>query len=119
MSELDKPRTTQVKMPPSLTISPALVTETIRESLRVSWGHLRHAPKLLARAIDSNERTASNMLEGRNAPSAHTLVKLMAEDDEVFAAVLRLANRQPPATLSETQRRAITEALKIMEGSDA
>jgi len=103
-------------MTQSLSISSATVTDTVTASLHRTWGKLRHAPRLLARAIDANERTASNLLEGRNAPSAATLVKLMAEDDGVFAAILELANRQP-APLTERQRDAIVSALRIIEGN--
>lgn len=116
MSEPIKSRVINGKMPQTLTISPALVTETVKESLHRTWGHLRGAPKLLARKIDANIRTASNMLEGRNAPSAHTLVKLMAEDDEVFAAILKLANREGPAA-HQSQIDKIKEALRAMEGN--
>lgn len=117
MSEPISTRKLQVKMPQTIAINTALVTDTIAEALQRSWGHLRNAPKLLAREIESNERTASNLLEGKNAPSATTLIKLMAEDDEVFEAILDLANRKRPGALSQTQRKAIADALRIMEGT--
>jgi hypothetical protein len=101
-------------MPQTFPINSVAVADVVAESLRKTWGHLRHAPKLLARQIDSNERTAANLLEGRNAPSAATLVRLMAEDDELFKAILALAGRDPPP--SHEQIRAIKAALAIMEG---
>jgi uroporphyrinogen-III decarboxylase len=115
MSEPNTTRKLRVRMPQTIPISTATVTDTIAESLRRSWGHLRNAPKLLARQIEANERTASNLLEGKNAPSATTLIKLMAEDDEVFAAILELAGRQVPGT-HQSQIEAIKNALRIMEG---
>lgn len=103
-------------MPNIATITPATLSGVIADSLMRSWGNVRSAAKQLARAIDTNERTASNLLEGRNAPSGATLIKLMAEDDQVFEAVLALAGRDPPP--SHEQIKAIKAALAIMEGRD-
>lgn len=116
MSVPQKARKLRVKMSTSVSITSVTVADVVADGLKATWGHLRHAPKLLARKIDANERTAANLLEGRNAPSAATLVRLMAEDDEVFARILELANRQPPAALTEKQRQAVVDALRIMEG---
>lgn len=102
-------------MPNTAAITPATLTSVVSGCLGLSWGGIRSAAKCLARVIDTNERTASNLLEGRNAPSGATLVKLMAEDDEVFRAILKMAGRQPPAAY-DTQIEAIKAALAIMEG---
>ena len=114
MSEANNHRKLRVKMPQALSINSATVADVVADSLRRTWGHLRHAPKLLARQIEANERTAENLLTGRNAPSSATLVRLMREDDEVFAAILSLAGRDPPP--SHEQIKAIKAALAIMEG---
>ena len=114
MSDIKTPRNLRVRMPQSLCINSVTVADVVAESLRRTWGHLRHAPKLLARKIQANERTAENLLTGKNAPSSATLVKLMAEDDEVFEAILALAGRdQPPAY---EQIKAVKDAIAIMEG---
>lgn len=114
MSEPNITRKVRVKMAQAIPINSATVTEIIADRLKATWGHLRHAPKLLARQVEANERTVSNLLEGRNAPSAALLIKLMKCDDEVFEAVLKLAERDmPPA---HEQIKAIKAALAIMEG---
>lgn len=105
------------EMPNTAAITPASLASVVSDCLGSSWGNIRSAAKSLARVIDTNERTASNLLEGRNAPSGATLVKLMAEDDEVFRAILKMAGRQPPAAYEE-QVEAIKAALAIMEGKN-
>jgi hypothetical protein len=114
MSEAINTRKLRVKMPQALSINSATVADVVADSLKRTWGHLRHAPKLLARQIEANERTAENLLTGKNAPSSATLVKLMAEDDEVFAAILDLAGRNPPP--AQEQIKAIEAALAILKG---
>lgn len=114
MSDTQNTRKVRVKMPQTITINSSTVTEIIADKLRETWGHLRHAPKLLARRLEANERTVSNLLEGRNAPSAALLIRLMKHDDAVFEAVLQMAERDlPPA---HNQIKAIKAAIAIMEG---
>lgn len=113
MSDPKITRINRVNMTHTSSISSETVADIVADSLRRTWGKLRHAPKLLARQIHANERTASNLLDGRNAPSAATLVRLMKEDDEVFAAILALAGRDPPPAHEQIQ--AIKAALAIME----
>lgn len=95
-------------------ITPATLTDIVSETLRRNWASVRHAPKHLARQINTNVRTAVNLMEGNHAPSAATLVKLMAADDEIFEAVLSLAGRDLPP--SHEQIKAIKAAIAIMEG---
>lgn len=85
-----------IKMPNTAAITSSCLAESIADTLRRSMGHLRSGAKLLARQIGVNERTASNLLEGRNAPNAATLVRLCAEFDDVFEEVCRLSGRLPP-----------------------
>lgn len=101
-------------MPNSIAITPNTVSGIISDCLTRNWGTVKSAAKALARVIDSNERTASNLLEGRNAPSAALLIRLMKHDDAVFEAVLQMAERDlPPA---QEQIKAIKAAIAIMEG---
>lgn len=102
------------KMSNSFSISSASLSGVIADALQRSLAHVRSAAKVLASEIDTNERTASNLLEGRNAPNGTTLIKLMAANDEVFREVLKLAGRDPmPAA---EQLAAIKAAVAIMEG---
>lgn len=41
-------------------------------------------------------------------------INLLTSDDEVYLAVMELAGRKPIASLSDDQRRAVSEALKIL-----
>lgn len=99
-------------------VTGSAVADVVSGALRESWGHLRHGAKLLARQIDTNVRTVNNLIEGRNAPSAATIVRLMAADDNVFRAILELAGRTEaqPVELSEEQRRTLRAVLNILEG---
>jgi hypothetical protein len=102
------------------TISSASLAETIAGCLQRSWGGLRHSAKLLAQQIDSNPRTAANLLEGRNAPSAATLVQLMKVDDNVFEIICQLADRPVPGgpltQLTAEERRVLTKAFRLIDG---
>lgn len=98
----------------SASISATSLADIVADCLRGSYGHFRSAAKTLARAIDTNERTASNLLEGRNAPSSPTLIKLMAEDDGLFKLVLKLCGRDLPPAYEQLE--AIKAAVAIMEG---
>jgi len=95
-------------------ITPGTVTDLIADTLRRSWGTVRSAPKILARRIDTNVRTASNLFEGNHAPSSATLLKLMAAEDEVFELVMKLTGRDLPP--HHEQIKAIKAALAIIEG---
>ena len=74
--------------------------------------------KGLARAAGVSTRQAENLRAGASLPSAQGLIALMAESDEVFAAVCRLAGRE------EAIRRAdagghLAELRRILEDMDA
>lgn len=116
MSERNTNRIVRVKMPQTITINANTVTDVVAESLRKTWGHLRHAPKILARKIDTNERTVANLIEGKNAPSSATLCRLIAQDDEIFRAILKLTGRDRSTEEEQIMEEAIKAALAIIEG---
>lgn len=103
-----------ITMTDTSAITPATLCDLLSDALRRSWGQVRGAPKQLARQIDSNVRTASNLLEGLHAPSAATLVKLMAADDNVFDLIVDITGRKRPLEYEQIQ--AIKAAVAIMEG---
>jgi hypothetical protein len=59
--------------------------------IKRTFGPLKHAAKLLARASGATPRTAENWLAGEHAPNGENLVQLMAEcsdlADEIMALV--------------------------------
>lgn len=92
------------------------VVRAIADALRAEVGGVRHADKLVARAANSAPRTAKGWLAEESAPQAAKLIRLMAEFDTVFDAVLELAGRKRPSELSASQRAAVAQALRIIEG---
>jgi hypothetical protein len=114
INTLKTERRTRLKMTDTSAITPATVTDVVSEVLRRTFASVKGAPKILARKIDANVRTAENLLEGNHAPSSAVLIKLMREHDEVFEAVLALAGRDLPA--DHQQIKAIKAAIAIMEG---
>ncbi|WP_291365302.1 hypothetical protein [Acetobacter sp. UBA5411] len=64
--------------------------ETVTGVLRRKYGPLRHASKLLARAVGSTPRTVQNWLDGINAPRGAELIRLMQECDELRDEIFRL-----------------------------
>lgn len=62
---------------------PTLVGGVLRER----FGGVRHAEKLLARLAGVSPRTAENWLRDACAPQGEQLLRLMAECDELAAAI--------------------------------
>jgi hypothetical protein len=98
-------------------LTPASLTEMLGRILQKNWGTRRYGAKLLAEAMDVNERTANNLLEGRNAPSAVNLINLMAIDFDVFQAVVALTNRSTPSGLTENDRLEVVRLLRLALGN--
>jgi hypothetical protein len=92
------------------------VAAAISDALRSEFSGARDAAKTIARSVSATPRTVKGWLAGDAAPRAAELVRLMAEFDEVYLAVLCLAGRAPTATLTPSQRQAVAEALRILEG---
>lgn len=64
--------------------------ETVTGVLRREYGPLRHAAKLLARAVGTTPRTVQNWLDGVNAPRGAELIRLMQECDELRDEIFRI-----------------------------
>jgi hypothetical protein len=71
--------------------------------------------KVVGFLAESCERAVNEWVLGRRLPNAGALIRLMAADDDVFNAVMDLAGRST-ATLSDQQRQALADALRILEG---
>ena len=84
------------------------VTANIAEALRRGYGNLKSTAKVIARAARSNPRAAENWVLGRNAPNAENLILLMADSDDVFMAVMKMAGRATEAERAELLRRLDT-----------
>src|SRR5690349_1823434 len=63
----------------------------IAEALRAKWGDHRSAAKEIAGSVGAGVGTVRKWLRAENGPSGEHLLKLVAESDEVWAAVLELS----------------------------
>jgi hypothetical protein len=63
---------------------------TVHGVLRDVFGPLKGAAKIIARKARVTPRTAENWLGGQNAPRGDELIRLMAECDELKAAIDKL-----------------------------
>lgn len=70
--------------------------------------------KVIARVTRVSERAAKAWRAGEHSPRAEELIALMAEFDDVFETVCRLAGREPPPALSTEQRAALAAALHLL-----
>jgi hypothetical protein len=79
--------------------SRGVVDETIYraavgDALRAELGNSHRATKTVMHWTGASERTAKNWLHGDAGPSGAHLLSLARNSDGVFAAMLRLADRQ-------------------------
>lgn len=63
---------------------------TVCDVLRREYSHLKSAAKIVAQKASVTPRTAENWLTGQNAPRGDELIRLMAECDELKAAIDKL-----------------------------
>lgn len=92
-------------------ISTFTFTDALTDALRRSFQNA----KAMARAAQSNTRTAQNWLEGKNTPTARHLIYLMRESDEVFQTVMQLSGRMSEAEKHEVARK-LEQIEKILKG---
>ena len=69
------------------------LAERISVTLRRNYGDTRHAITRLSRRISADPRAVENWWYGRCAPRSAELVRLMAENDEIAAAVMDMARQ--------------------------
>jgi hypothetical protein len=65
----------------------------VSRGLRRHYQDVRHAPKLLARAIDVEPETARSYLDEKRIPGACKLLEIMAECREIRTEVNRLVDK--------------------------
>jgi hypothetical protein len=68
--------------------------QAIATALRAEFGGGPSAVKTAARLTQTNERTARNWFEAKNAPSGEHLITLLKHSNLVLGAVLDLADRR-------------------------
>jgi len=90
----------------------------IAAAIRAELGGSRRAIKTLMRRTGVSARTAKNWLSGTSGPTGVHLVELMRTSDEVFEAVLHMAEREtdPPAGTATEASRLLKRALGLLEG---
>ena len=74
----------------------------------------RYQHKHLANMTGATTKSVANWISGQNLPAADHLITLMREEDEIFFAVLAMAERLPEG-LSEEQRFHLLQALKLLQ----
>jgi hypothetical protein len=78
----------------AVSVTAAIYGQSVTGALRGEWGVLKHAAKLLGRAVGVGPRTAENWLAGKSAPRGAELIRLLANSASVrsaFAALLEQA----------------------------
>ncbi|MTJ81755.1 MAG: hypothetical protein F8N37_12155 [Telmatospirillum sp.] len=75
---------------------------------------LRRPVKVVARLAQTCEGAVKKWRAGYSLPSALALIRLL-QHDEIAAEIFDLAGRTP-TSLTPDQRKAVAEALKILEG---
>lgn len=78
------------RLPTILLIDNADLSMIVADALQRDFGKERHAVKRIARAANSNERSAENWYRGVNAPDAMNLLRLMAHSPVLAGEVRRL-----------------------------
>lgn len=85
-----------------------LTSMELADALRKEHGDARFTAKRVARDIDADPRAVTNWLQGKNAPSAAMLLRLMQRYRAVKEAVYRLTeaptNNELDSDLSELKR---------------
>lgn len=95
-------------------IAHPITNHTVAE--RFSEAICRYTDKQLARMTGGCPRAFRNHRQALNAPSAATLINLMRESDEVFHAVLDMAQRAPVPASDMHER--VTQVLEILGGQN-
>lgn len=83
-----------LEMSVAAALSTERVTSVIAEALKRTFGNSKASAKLVAKAANSNAKTAANWLAGNNAPGAVHLLRLMATVPELQAEVRRLTGME-------------------------
>jgi hypothetical protein len=102
----------------AVAISSQSVAQNVASALRAAVAHLPAAGKQVSRMTGKCPRTIRNLLEAQNAPSAATLIELMRDFDEVYEAVLSMAQRNPQAPSGANHQDRIEQAMKILGGGN-
>lgn len=84
----------------------------VSEALRKAYGREKSAAKTIARAANTNERTARNWLEGRALPNFMSTLRLMATTPELRSEVARITAMQ--AELDPEAERAVSALVQLL-----
>lgn len=74
----------------------------------------RYQHKHIANMTGATTKSVANWLSGNNAPAAEHLITLMREEDEIFFAILAMAERLLEE-LSEEQRFQFKQLLRLLQ----
>jgi hypothetical protein len=96
-------------LPPGRPTAPAGLPypSVVSVALRAQLGDTHRAIKTVMRWTGASERTVKNWFAGTRGPSGDHLVALVRNSDDVFDAVLRMA-----------ERRTVLSAMKVAEARD-
>ena len=99
-------------------INSQTVAERVSCALRQAVIGLAAPGKQVSRITGRNPRTIRNLMDGSNAPSAATLIELMRDFDDVYIAVLEMAQRHPESPSGDDIQNRIEQAMKILCGEN-
>lgn len=91
---------------------------TFRERLTATLQRAFPTPKRLAQVTRQTPRAAENQMAGLNSVSAHSLVNLMRESEDVLREVLAMAGRPDLALTDAEYRRRLEAAARVLAGDD-
>lgn len=94
------------------TVTPDSLSMSLSDVLRRKFSSIRKPAATLAERYGWGDRKSKAVYQGTLCPTAADLLNLMADNDEVFAEVLKLTGRDGQQW--ERQRKAIRE---ILEGN--
>lgn len=93
-------------------LCPQNVAAVVSEALRKAYGQERASAKAIARAANTNERTARNWLEGRALPNFMSTLRLMATTPELRSAMDRLTAME--SDLDPEAERAMSALVQLL-----
>ncbi|MBS4074606.1 hypothetical protein KGY14_05305 [Ameyamaea chiangmaiensis] len=101
-------------------IDAATYSETVTGILRRNYGQVRHASKLLARAVGTTPRTVENWFAGINAPRGAELIRLMQQCDDLRDEIFRIVGEgQCQKALELNSDGADSGSMKALPASSA
>ena len=96
-------------------ITTSSYAERLAAALKASYGDSRSAAKQCAGTVGAGIGTARKWFAGENGADAVHLIKLMADNEEIFRLVCEMAGRADAADRARAMA-AVREAKRLLDG---